>query len=98
MIIRRTSRMIVLFRSDGLCAYSLNLEAEALAQLRAATSNSEYDYYEEGSATRRVRLDYVRERLRLLYVGITRARKELVVTWNSGRKGDAILHRFHLRR
>ena len=68
---------------------SLNLEAEALAQLRAATSNSEYDYYEEGSATRRVRLDYVRERLRLLYVGITRARKELIVTWNTGRKGDA---------
>jgi DNA helicase II / ATP-dependent DNA helicase PcrA len=68
---------------------SLNLEAEALAQLRAATSNSEYDYYEEGSATRRVRLDYVRERLRLLYVGITRARQELFVTWNTGRKGDA---------
>ena len=28
---------------------SLNLEAEALAQLTAATSTSEYDYYEEGS-------------------------------------------------
>ena len=68
---------------------NLNLEAEALAQLRAAISTSEYDYYEEGSATRRVRLDYVRERLRLLYVGITRARKELIVTWNTGRKGDA---------
>jgi len=69
---------------------SLNLEGEALAQLRGAISTSEYDYYEEGSATRRVRLDYVRERLRLLYVGITRARKELIVTWNTGRKGDAI--------
>ena len=68
---------------------SLNLEAESLAQLRAAISTSEYDYYEEGSATRRSRLDYVRERLRLLYVGITRARKELIVTWNTGRKGDA---------
>jgi ATP-dependent DNA helicase UvrD/PcrA len=34
-------------------------------------------------------LDYVRERLRLFYVGITRARKELIVTWNTGRKGDA---------
>jgi DNA helicase-2/ATP-dependent DNA helicase PcrA len=31
------------------------------------------------------RTDYVRERLRLFYVGITRAREELVVTWNSGR-------------
>jgi DNA helicase-2/ATP-dependent DNA helicase PcrA len=68
---------------------SLNLEAEALAQLTAAASASEYDYYEEGSATRRARLDYVRERLRLFYVGITRARKELIVTWNTGRKGDA---------
>ena len=68
---------------------SLNLEAEALAQLSAAISTSEYDYYEEGSATRRTRLDYVRERLRLLYVGITRARKELIATWNTGRKGDA---------
>jgi DNA helicase-2/ATP-dependent DNA helicase PcrA len=64
----------------------LNLEAETLAQLTAATSNNEYDYYEEGSATQQARLDYVRERLRLLYVGITRARKELIITWNSGRK------------
>ena len=39
------------------------------------------------------RLDYVRERLRLLYVGITRARRELVVTWNTGRKGNPILTR-----
>ena len=31
----------------------------------------------------------MRERLRLLYVGITRARKELVMTMNTGRKGQA---------
>lgn len=68
---------------------SLNLEAEALAQLKAATSTGEYDFYEEGSATRKARLDYVRERLRLFYVGITRARRELIITWNTGRKGDA---------
>jgi len=35
------------------------------------------------------RLGYVKERLRLLYVGITRAKKDLIVTWNSGRQGDA---------
>ena len=29
------------------------------------------------------------ERLRLLYVGITRARRELVVTWNTGRSREA---------
>jgi DNA helicase-2/ATP-dependent DNA helicase PcrA len=68
----------------------LNLEAEALAQLKAATSGSEYDFYEEGKGTLRARLDYARERLRLLYVGITRARKELVITWNTGRRGEAL--------
>jgi DNA helicase-2/ATP-dependent DNA helicase PcrA len=68
---------------------SLNLEAEALAQLNAATSTSEYDWYEEGAATLASRVDYVKERLRLLYVGITRAKKELIVTWNTGRQGDA---------
>jgi DNA helicase II / ATP-dependent DNA helicase PcrA len=68
---------------------NLNLEAEALAQLTAATSSSEYDWYDEGAATLASRVDYVKERLRLFYVGITRAKKELIVTWNTGRQGDA---------
>ena len=68
---------------------NLNLEAEALAQLNAATSSSEYDWYEEGAATLASRVDYVKERLRLFYVGITRAKRELIVTWNTGRQGDA---------
>ncbi len=67
----------------------LNLEAEALAQLTALGSTSEYDWYEEGAATMRSRLGYVKERLRLLYVGVTRAKRDLIVTWNSGRQGDA---------
>jgi DNA helicase-2/ATP-dependent DNA helicase PcrA len=67
----------------------LNLEAEALAQLSVATSTSEYDWYEEGQATMEARLEYVKERLRLFYVGITRAKKELIVTWNTGRQGEA---------
>jgi DNA helicase-2/ATP-dependent DNA helicase PcrA len=66
----------------------LNLEAEALAQLRAALSADEFSWYDEGSPTRLARMDYVRERLRLLYVGLTRAKRELVVTWNTGRQGD----------
>jgi DNA helicase-2/ATP-dependent DNA helicase PcrA len=66
----------------------LNLEAETLAQLEAALSTGEYEFYTEGAATQQARLDYVRERLRLLYVGITRAKKELVLTWNTGRQGD----------
>ncbi|GAP07633.1 superfamily I DNA and RNA helicase [Anaerolinea thermolimosa] len=66
----------------------LNLEAEALAQLKAALSKNEYDFYQEGEASRQDRREYVRERLRLLFVGITRARRELVITWNTGRNGN----------
>ena len=68
----------------------MNLEAEALAQLQAAFTTDEYEWYQEGSPTEDARLDYVRERLRLLYVGITRARRELVVTWNTGRLGGQL--------
>jgi DNA helicase-2/ATP-dependent DNA helicase PcrA len=62
----------------------LNLEAEALAQLRALYEDNPAAYV-EGAATLQARTDYAAERLRLLYVGITRAKKELVITWNSGR-------------
>jgi DNA helicase-2/ATP-dependent DNA helicase PcrA len=68
----------------------LNLEAEALAQLDAVMGDDPYAWYEEGLATVSSRQDYVAERLRLLYVGITRARKELMLSWNSGRKGDQV--------
>jgi DNA helicase-2/ATP-dependent DNA helicase PcrA len=66
----------------------LNLEAEALAQLEAVLTADPYEWYEQGAATEAARLEYVAERLRLLYVGITRAKKELIVTWNTGRRGD----------
>lgn len=68
----------------------LNLEAEALGQLKALQASGEYDWYEEGAETMQARIDYVRERLRLLYVGITRAKRELIITWNTGRQGDAL--------
>lgn len=63
----------------------LNLDAEARGQLAALANGAPY---EEGAATEKARLEYAAERLRLLYVGITRARKELVITWNSGRDGS----------
>lgn len=66
----------------------LNLEAETLAQLRALDSHDAYEWYEEGQGSWQARLDYIRERLRLFYVGITRAKKELIITWNTGRNGD----------
>lgn len=60
----------------------LNMSAEALAQLQALQSGDEY---REGFASLAARIDYAAERLRLLYVGITRARKALTITWNTGR-------------
>lgn len=66
----------------------LNLEAETLAQLENIAASDEYTWYAEGQATGLARQDYVRERLRLFYVGITRAKKELLLTWNTGRQGE----------
>ena len=63
----------------------LNLEAEALDQIESLTSGEPYS---QGHPTHRARLDYVAERLRLLYVGMTRAKKELVITWNTGRSRE----------
>ena len=65
----------------------LNLEAETLAQLDAL--RSEDASYREGMATVEARREYAAERLRLLYVAITRARRELVITWNTGRRGES---------
>ena len=62
---------------------NLSLEAEVLAQLDAVID--EGAQYKEGEATQEARYDYARERLRLLYVGITRARKELMITSSTGR-------------
>jgi DNA helicase-2/ATP-dependent DNA helicase PcrA len=73
---------------------SLNLQTEGLAQLKAAVGPGEETpqgrppRYEEGAATQRARLDYASERMRLLYVGITRAKRDLIITWNSGRQGN----------
>lgn len=63
----------------------LNLSEEALHQLRCVKDGN---VYEEGVGTGRGRVNYSAERLRLLYVGITRARRELILMWNTGRKGD----------
>ena len=67
----------------------LNLQAETLAALKSLVNSSGIESSAgEGVATRQARLDYCSERLRLFYVGITRARKELIVTWNTGQRGQ----------
>ena len=63
----------------------INLEAEINQKLKAlAESNLENLYLEYGLATEQARLEYAAERIRLLFVGITRAKKELIITWNTG--------------
>jgi DNA helicase-2/ATP-dependent DNA helicase PcrA len=67
----------------------LNLEAETLARLKAlAKGDLPGLMMEEGSATLEARLEYSRERLRLFYVGITRARRDLIITWNTGQRNN----------
>jgi len=61
---------------------SLNLEAELVAQLSALLKQTRYV---EGSATRQARVEFAQERLRLLYVALTRARRDLALFWNTGR-------------
>lgn len=66
----------------------LNLEAELLALLQGLQDNKTP---REGNATHQARISYSAERLRLLYVGITRARKELVITWNEGKNKNCVM-------
>jgi DNA helicase II / ATP-dependent DNA helicase PcrA len=67
----------------------LNLEAETLSKLDSlATRDVVGLHVEEGPATLKARLQYSAERIRLLFVGITRARKELIISFNTGRRND----------
>jgi DNA helicase-2/ATP-dependent DNA helicase PcrA len=65
----------------------LNLLAEAQAQLHQLRGGTLDDYLPE-QATVNARLDLAAERLRLLYVGVTRARRELIITYNTGRNPE----------
>lgn len=69
---------------------NLNLEAEALSKLNALVKDDIPGMFlEPGFATQQARIEYSAERLRLLYVGITRARESLIITWNTGRRKEA---------
>ena len=63
-----------------------NLQAETLTQLRLLVRDFGNQPYIPGMERTLARNEVIRERLRLLYVGITRARKSLTITWNTGRR------------
>ncbi len=63
----------------------MNLEAETIAQFNTLIQNSPYDWYQPGRASLDARQEFIRERLRLLFMGLTRARRWLTLTWNTGR-------------
>lgn len=59
----------------------LNLEAEIISMAESIVNQSPYL---EGNASHESHLAYAGERLRLLYVAITRAKKEVILLWNMG--------------
>jgi DNA helicase-2/ATP-dependent DNA helicase PcrA len=65
----------------------LNLIAETDTQVRQLQMGT-LDGYTPGKATEQARLELAGERLRLFYVGITRARRELIITYNTGRNAE----------
>ncbi len=70
----------------------INLPAEAVESLQHYKEGDPLSFLNHpGDATLEARRKYCAERLRLLYVGITRARKELAITWNTGRNGDLLM-------
>lgn len=66
---------------------NLNLVAETEEQIKQLHTGT-LDEYQPGKATEQARLAIASERMRLLYVGITRARRELILTYNTGRNPD----------
>jgi DNA helicase-2/ATP-dependent DNA helicase PcrA len=70
----------------------INLPAEAIDSLQRFADGDPLAFLAQpGGATLEARRKYCAERLRLLFVGITRARRELVITWNTGRRDDLIM-------
>jgi DNA helicase-2/ATP-dependent DNA helicase PcrA len=62
-----------------------NLEADLLAKLKTLMGIEEFYDDDDQEPTMRARLEYSAERLRLFYVGITRAKESLIITWNTGK-------------
>ncbi len=71
---------------------NFNPQAELVDRLTGLLNADEsLIFAPEGRATELSRVDYASERLRLLFVGITRARQSLVITWNTGSHNDKMM-------
>lgn len=68
----------------------LNIVAEMLAQLDLLLSRDPYAGYVEGEATQEARQKVSQDRLRLFYVSITRAKRDLVISWNTGKNRNLV--------
>ncbi len=62
-----------------------NLSASILYELEKLVNPSQLNIESHLTAKQQARYDLAAERLRVLFVGITRAKKELIITWNTGR-------------
>ncbi len=70
----------------------INLPAEVVDSLKRFASGDPLAFISTpGLATVEARRKFCAERLRLLFVGITRARRELIITWNTGKRDDLVL-------
>lgn len=70
---------------------NINIEAEGIHSLLSVFEGDGQNMAGEEpqmTATEKARLDLVKERLRVLFVAITRAKEELAMTWNTGRRND----------
>ena len=61
-----------------------NLQAEVLSELNILTSNNSSAVAHPGIGRIDARNELIRDRLRLLYVGITRAKSSLTISYNTG--------------
>ena len=62
-----------------------NLQAEILAELNFLLSKNPSDVVHPGIGRLDARNELIRDRLRLLYVGITRAKSSLTISYNTGK-------------
>jgi DNA helicase II / ATP-dependent DNA helicase PcrA len=67
----------------------INAQAVMLGQLEAIMNKDIVGFLDQETPCQKARTDYAAERLRLFYVGITRAKSELIATWNTGQRKEA---------